>query len=120
MRFFFQNISAAIQRTDCVYEIVRTSNNAGAGEGKAIFKTLANCYCAEIDKSMCCLSRNTNTQSHTHTDLNTQIQVRTKKTKTARASCQDLDSPTPKKIEKKLIKNKQNTVSGYLHIGIKL
>lgn len=42
--FFFQNISAAIQRSDCVYEIVHTSLNAGAGEGKAIFKTLANCF----------------------------------------------------------------------------
>lgn len=47
MRFFFffpRNISAAIQRTDCVCEIVHTSLNAGAGEGKAIFKTLANCF----------------------------------------------------------------------------
>lgn len=51
MRFFFflfplppsQNISAAIQRADCAYEIVHMSLNAGAGEGKAIFKTLANC-----------------------------------------------------------------------------
>lgn len=46
MRFFFlpQNISAAIQRTDCVYEIVHTSLVAEAGDGKAIFKTLANCF----------------------------------------------------------------------------
>lgn len=45
MRFFFlQNISAAIQRTDCVYEIVHTSHNAGARGRESYFQNISKLF----------------------------------------------------------------------------
>lgn len=48
--FFFQNISATIQRTDCVYEIVHTSLNAGAQDGESHFQNISKLFSVIVQR----------------------------------------------------------------------